>query len=85
MSLGWRKSNPSGSQFSGDPSTGKPLPSKPEADQQGPRESLPEVAVEVHSSGVAFLIRALDFFACEWMKPMLKSLNSRVSPAFTTS
>ena len=55
MSLGWRKSNPSGSQFSGDPSTGKPLPSKPEADQQGPRESLPEVAGGVQGFAAGFL------------------------------
>lgn len=53
MSLGWRKRNPSGPQFSGHPSTGKPL------------RSPPEQPVEVHSTGVAFLILALDFFACE--------------------
>ena len=50
MSLGWRNSNPSGPQFSGDPSTCKPLASEPEPDQHDPGESLPEVAVGFHDS-----------------------------------
>ena len=63
MSLGWRKSNPSGSQFSGDPLTGKPLPSEPEADQHDPGESLPEVAGGNHpgsGGGIPNFFRSFD-------------------------
>ena len=55
MSLGWRNSNPSGPQFSGDPSTCKPLASEPEPDQHDPGESLPEVAGGVQGFAAGFL------------------------------